>query len=99
MSTLEIVAMAPIEAMALGLPCVAMNIPGRVRYFPRGTLLTQRENPKSARDALFSLLDDQTLYDKLSREAISLAEEWRWEYRRKTLVQEAQKLVEPEMSR
>jgi glycosyltransferase involved in cell wall biosynthesis len=96
MSTLEIVAMAPIEAMALGLPCIALNIPGRTRYFPKGTLLAQRENLQSARDALFSLLDNPILYDKLSREAISLAQEWKWEYRRKTLVQEAQKLLNPE---
>jgi glycosyltransferase involved in cell wall biosynthesis len=95
MSTLEIVAMAPIEAMALGLPCIALNIPGRTRYFPKGTLLAQRENLQSARDALFSLLDNPMLYDKLSREAISLAQEWKWEYRRKTLVQEARRLLNP----
>jgi glycosyltransferase involved in cell wall biosynthesis len=93
MSNLEIVAMAPIEAMALGLPCIAVNIPGRARYFPKGTVLTQLGNSRSTADALFNLMDDQATYHRLSREAIELAEEWRWESRGRTLMQEAQKLL------
>jgi glycosyltransferase involved in cell wall biosynthesis len=93
MSSVEIVAMAPIEAMALGLPCVAVSIPGRARYFPRGTLLTQLGNPLSTVDAFFRLLDDHLLYDTLSREAIDLAEEWRWESWGRDLAQEAKKLL------
>jgi glycosyltransferase involved in cell wall biosynthesis len=93
MSNLEVVAMAPIEAMALGLPCIAVNIPGRAKYFPKGTVLTQLGNSRSTADALFNLMDDEATYDKLSREAIELAEEWRWESRGRTLVQEAQKLL------
>jgi glycosyltransferase involved in cell wall biosynthesis len=94
MSSLEVVAMAPIEAMALGLPCVAVNIPGRAKYFPRGTLLTQLGNPQSTVDALFTLIDDHIAYNRLSREAIELAKEWKWESRGRILVQEAQKLLQ-----
>jgi glycosyltransferase involved in cell wall biosynthesis len=93
MSNLEVVAMAPIEAMALGLPCIAVDIPGRAKYFPKGTVLTQLGNAQSTADALFNLMDDQATYHRLSREAIELAEEWRWESRGRTLVQEAQKLL------
>jgi hypothetical protein len=38
-------------------------------------------------------MDDHAAYLRLSREAIELAEEWRWESRGRTLVQEAQKLL------
>jgi glycosyltransferase involved in cell wall biosynthesis len=93
MSSLEVVAMAPIEAMALGLPCIAVNIPGRAKYFPRGTILTTLGNTRSSADALFTLLDDQVSYDRLSREAMRLAEEWRWESRGRILVREAQTLL------
>jgi glycosyltransferase involved in cell wall biosynthesis len=93
MSSLEVVAMAPFEAMALGLPCIAVDIPGRARYFPKGTVLTNLGNTRSTMDALFTLMDDGVTYHRLSREATELAEEWRWESRRKKLVQEAQRLL------
>jgi glycosyltransferase involved in cell wall biosynthesis len=93
MSSLEVVAMAPIEAMALGLPCIAVDIPGRAKYFRKGTFLTQLGNARSTADALFTLMDDHVAYDELSREAIELAKEWRWESRGKILIQEAQKLL------
>jgi glycosyltransferase involved in cell wall biosynthesis len=93
MSSLEVVAMAPIEAMALGLPCIAVNIPGRAKYFPRGTMLTQLGNARSTADALFALMDDHATYKRLSREATELAAEWRWESRGKILKWEAQKVL------
>jgi glycosyltransferase involved in cell wall biosynthesis len=94
MSSLEVVAMAPIEAMALGLPCIAVNIPGRAKYFPRGTLLTPLGNAGSTASAFFSLIDDHATYNRLSREAMELAEEWRWESRGRTLMKEAQRLLQ-----
>jgi glycosyltransferase involved in cell wall biosynthesis len=94
MSNLEVVAMAPIEAMALGLPCIAVNIPGRARYFPKGTVLTQGGNARSTADALFNLMDDHATYHRLCREATELAEEWRWESRGRILMEEAQKLLQ-----
>lgn len=93
MSTLEIVAMAPIEAMALGLPCVALNIPGRSRYFDKGTCLTQPGSPQEAVVEFFKLMDDPIFYARLSGEAVSLAEDWRWDSRGRALVGEAQKLL------
>jgi glycosyltransferase involved in cell wall biosynthesis len=93
MSSLEVVAMAPIEAMALGLPCIAVNIPGRAKYFPKGTVLTQFGNARSTADALFTLMDDHAIYHRLCHEATELAEEWRWESRGRILMQEAQKLL------
>jgi glycosyltransferase involved in cell wall biosynthesis len=94
MSNLEVVAMAPIEAMALGLPCIAVNIPGRSKYFPKGTVLTQLGDARSTASALFTLLDDEVSYHRMSREAIELAKEWRWESRGRVLMQEAQKLLQ-----
>jgi glycosyltransferase involved in cell wall biosynthesis len=64
---------APIEAMALGLPVVAADAPGVADLFPDGErsggLVIPREDPCSLAANLGRLLDDPELCDELGRRA------------------------------
>ncbi len=91
-STVELVAMAPLEAMAFGLPCIAYPLPGRELYFRKGTLFIRRDDPDLCAKATLKLLEDPVEYERLSKEARDLAIEWSWATRTRQLLLEVNRL-------
>jgi glycosyltransferase involved in cell wall biosynthesis len=71
-------AVAPLEAMACGLPVVAADVSGVADLFPGGEadggLIVPREDPGSLAAALLRLLDDDGLARKLGARARRRAE-------------------------
>ena len=74
--------MAACEAMACGLPGVSFNLPALKTYYPRGMLKAPINDLGAFAQNIIRLLNDEELYQKMSKEALSLArEEWDWDKR------------------
>ena len=72
-------AVAPLEAMACGLPVVAADVSGVRDLLPRGEpdggIIVPRENPLALADALLRLLDDPSLAQRLGAVALRRIEQ------------------------
>lgn len=78
--------MATIEAMAAGLPVVSFDIAAIRSLIPKGTLSVSFKNTKKFAKATLRLLEDRKLYERISKEAVSLASEWDWDSRAKRIL-------------
>ena len=70
--------MAACEAMAWGLPGVSFDLEALETYYPKGMLKTPCFNLKAFAKNILSLLENERLYQRMSREAIQWAREWDW---------------------
>jgi glycosyltransferase involved in cell wall biosynthesis len=70
--------MAPAEAMVCGLPLVTTDLPSIREYYPMGCLRVQPGSVKAFASTILRLLDDEELYERLSREAKAYCETWDW---------------------
>lgn len=75
--------MAAAEAMGFGLPVVGYNLEAFKTYYPKGMLKVEKiGNPYNLADAIIKVLSNPKIYNKLSKEALTLAKkEWLWEDR------------------
>lgn len=78
-SKLETFGMVFVEAMASGLPIVAMPN-SAVKYVVRdGITGFLREDPEEQKEAILKLLSDEKLYKKMQENCLKEAENYRWE--------------------
>ncbi len=74
--------MAAAEAMAFGLPGVSFDLSSLKSYYPQGMLKVRVGNLEDFAAEIIRLLTNQSLYNKLSNQAIALiGSEWNWENR------------------
>lgn len=79
--------MASAEAMAFGLPCVGFNLNSYKYYYPKGMLKVSVGDLDSFADKILQLLSQETLYKKISKEAIQLINyKWSWEVRAREIL-------------
>lgn len=77
--------MAACEAMVCGLPGVRFDLETLREYYPIGMLRVPLGNNEEFAASVIRLLEDKTLYSKLSQEARSYAETWDWDVRAREL--------------
>ncbi|HBE01670.1 MAG TPA: hypothetical protein DC049_04250, partial [Spirochaetia bacterium] len=89
--------MAACEAMACGLPGVSFDLPALKTYYPQGMLKTACFDFEAFAANILRLLYDETLYQKLSCEALALVREnWDWNKRAEDIWNEVFKIKSPE---
>jgi glycosyltransferase involved in cell wall biosynthesis len=70
-----------LEALAMGLPVVATDISGNREVVSHGEngLLVPPDDPDALRAALLEIIEDPDRYQRMSRTARKLADQYRWE--------------------
>jgi glycosyltransferase involved in cell wall biosynthesis len=71
--------MAACEAMVCGLPGVSFDLQSLKVYYPKGMLKTPSYDLKIFANNVLKLLDEESLYRNLSKEAIDFAKDWDWD--------------------
>jgi glycosyltransferase involved in cell wall biosynthesis len=82
--------MAAAEALAWGLPGVSFDLESLKTYYPKGILKVSCYNEEEFAGDIIKLLEDENLYDKVSREAIGLAHDWNWDKRATEILEEVE---------
>ncbi len=67
------------EAMAFGLPCVTYELPPFAEIFPAGRVSTEVGNTEALAANVIKVLEDRSLYDKLSEEALQQSRAFTWQ--------------------
>jgi glycosyltransferase involved in cell wall biosynthesis len=71
--------MAACEAMICGLPGVSFDLQSLKVYYTKGMLKTPCYDLKIFANNILKLLDDESLYHNLSKEAMDFAKDWDWD--------------------
>jgi glycosyltransferase involved in cell wall biosynthesis len=69
----------PLEAMTMGLPVVATQVPALIEVLGDAALLIPVDETAALHDALSRILSDDALSDDLSERGISRASKYRWD--------------------
>lgn len=78
--------MATAEAMAWGLPGVSFDLEALKTYYPQGVIKTKNGNNQEFSQNIIKLLQNQTLYQKTSDQALKLIKTgWDWNIRSKKI--------------
>lgn len=77
-STYESWGLAACEAMACGLPVIAYDLPIYNKIFPNGMIRTPIGDVEKFANNILNLLDNEQLYDRISKEAKTQALEYDW---------------------
>lgn len=85
-ATLDHWSMAPVEAMACGLPLVTFDLATLRVLHPKGMVKVPCYNLNAFAGSILGLLGDEKLYDRLREEALEFAGEWDWEKRANSLL-------------
>jgi glycosyltransferase involved in cell wall biosynthesis len=86
--------MAACEAMACGLPGVSFDLPALKTYYPKGMLKTPCYDKSVFAENVLKLLNDEKLYEKISKDALDLAKDWDWDNKSMELLAATKQLVE-----
>lgn len=73
--------MATMEGMSAGLPAVSFDLEALKTYYPRGVVKVPCFDTQAFADSILNLLEDESLYRRISDEAVSLSKEWDWDVR------------------
>ncbi len=74
--------MAAAEGMAWGLPGISFDLEALKTYYPKGMIKTKCGNNSQFAENVMKLIGDETLYDRLSKEARNLiVDVWDWRKR------------------
>jgi len=73
--------MAPVEAMSCGLPLVTFDISTLNYLNPKGMMRVPCYNLKMFAKSVIGLLDDKSLREKKSQEAVKWVKKWDWDKR------------------
>jgi len=80
-ATLDHWSMAPVEAMAAGLPLVTFDV-GTLKYLnPSGMIRVPCFDVSKYASGILDLLNDDSLYKKMKTEAVNWARKWDWKVR------------------
>lgn len=79
--------MASAEAMAFGIPCVGFNLDSYKYYYPKGMIKVNRGDLKEFANKILELLNNKSLYKKMSNESKDLIDsKWSWQYRSRQIL-------------
>lgn len=84
--------MAACEAMVCGLPGVSFDLESLKVYYPKGMLKIPCYDLKFFANQLLKLLEDETLYNSLSQEAMNFAKQWDWDIMAKETLNKVRKV-------
>ena len=84
-STLDHWSMAPVEAMAAGLPLVTFNVGTLKHLDPKGMIRVDCFDIKEFAQGIIDLLGDKVLYENMRKEAYDWASKWDWKVRSKEI--------------
>lgn len=74
--------MASAEAMAFGLPCIGFDLKSYKSYYPKGMVKVAVGDLESFAEKIIEIANNQSIYDKLSREAREMVfAKFSWEKR------------------
>ncbi len=77
------------EGMAWGMPGVAFDLEALKTYYPKGVLKAKIGNLTSFANSVLKLLNDENLYMRAKKDAISLVKEyWDWDKRAQDILEE-----------
>ncbi len=82
-----------LEAQALGLPVVAWNLPVFEEIFPKGMVKLEKGKIKEFSQTVVDLLENEKMYQKISKEAIINAERFSWDQTAKRELELIKKLI------
>ncbi len=86
-ATYDTGAIAPMEAMACGLPGISFDLPALRSYYPRGMIRVKPGEKEAFGETVLQLLNDQELFGRLKEEASQLARESDWAQRSHQLLE------------
>ena len=84
--------MAACEAMVCGLPGVSFDLQSLRVYYPKGMIKTPLYDLKIFANNVLKLLNEESLYHNLSKEAIDFAKDWDWNKVAKEAINRAKKV-------
>jgi len=83
--------MAACEAMSCGLPGVSFDLPALKTYYQKGMIKTPPYDLEAFANNILKLLDDETLYATISKDAFEWAQLWDWDKRTEEIYAQLQK--------
>lgn len=84
--------MAAASGLACGLPGVSFDLPVFKTYYLKGFLRAKIGDVKEFSQKILALLEDERLYDKMSKEAIEEAKTWDWSQKGKLFLRRIREL-------
>jgi glycosyltransferase involved in cell wall biosynthesis len=73
--------MTAAEAMTCGLPAVRFDIPALKVAYPKGMLIAPLKDCEAFAKCVLTLLEDDNLYEEISRDALESVKDWDWDKR------------------
>jgi glycosyltransferase involved in cell wall biosynthesis len=85
--------MAACEAMACGLPGVSFDLESLKVYYPKGMFKVPCYDLKIFANTILKLLEDESFYQRLSKEAINFAKNWDWDKMAEDTLNKVRKVI------
>jgi glycosyltransferase involved in cell wall biosynthesis len=78
--------MAPVEAMACGLPLISFDLSKLRVLHPKGVVRIPCYDLNAFAEGIIRLLEDEKSYARIREEALEFAAEWDWDKRANMLI-------------
>ena len=69
----------PVQALACGLPVIAYDLPSFREIYRKGMIRVEKGDVKKLAEAIITLMENEVMREKLSRQALEQAGEYDWE--------------------